>query len=146
MLRGLGIVVLLLVPAGAAGQNQPPPVPPLQYPDGTETIHDPQPTIILENVDDPDGDAVQYFIEVDYNACFCSPQWQRSGALPEGDLVTQWQPPHPLPLPFPDLDRCDYFIRRWASDGELESARELSLFELSPCDEAHVEPDGDADA
>src|SRR4030095_6825454 len=113
---GVAILVAMLVPAGAAAQNDPPPVPPIQYPDGTELIHDPQPTIVLENVDDPDGDAVQYFVELDYNPCFCSPYVQRSGELPEGDLVTRWQPPRSLILTNQDVDQCDYFIRRWASD------------------------------
>lgn len=121
-------------------ENLPPPVPVIAYPaaDSTEKVRVLRPSIILENVDDPDGDPVQYFIQVDSNPCFCSPALMESGALDEGDLVTQWQLPSDLVLgdgTTPDT----FYIRRWTSDGLEESDQELSLFNV----EIGAEPDPD---
>jgi len=141
-------LALLAWPAVSAAQNTPPPTPPIQYPDGTNLVCTLQPTVILENVDDPDGDALTYFIEVDYDPCFCSAEAQASGAMPEGDFATEWQLPRPLSEHANGPDEMTvFYIRRWTEDGIDSSARELSLFEYDPaCDPAHGEGDGDADS
>ncbi|MBI2895805.1 MAG: hypothetical protein HYY06_19770 [Deltaproteobacteria bacterium] len=144
---------LAALPRLAEAQNEPPPAPPIVYPDGTELVRTAQPTIILENVDDPDGDVVTYFLEVDYDPCFCSPEHQVSGPLPEGDLVTQWQ----LPRAF-NVNLCDgrghttFYILRWTRDGMADSDRELSLWNYEAvqpapgCDgDADADSDGDSD-
>src|SRR5687768_991228 len=116
--RRIGLAVALVaLSSEAQAQNRPPPVPPLKYPDGTEPVRTRQPTIILDNVDDPDGDEIEYFIEVDSNPCFCSTGVQSSGPLSEGGLVTQWQVPRELAIPEgqTDPESCSYFIRRWTS-------------------------------
>jgi len=150
---------LLLVPAIlafssiATAQNRPPPTPPLMYPDGTEAVHTAQPTIILESIDDPDGDPVNYFLEVDFNPCFCSAEHQASGPLPEGDLVTQWMLPRPLLAGLQEGRHCRFYIQRWASDGMVDSVREFTPFNVDEpdgsCGErdggAEVDTDGDAD-
>ncbi|MBI2897566.1 MAG: hypothetical protein HYY06_28670 [Deltaproteobacteria bacterium] len=128
--------------------NNPPPTPPIKYPDGLEPVRTPQPTIILENVDDPDDDAVQYFLEVDYNPCFCSPEFQSSGPLPEGNLVTQWQLPRPFNVDVNAGGNTTFYVRRWASDGLADSTPELSLwtYEAGGGDgDSDVDADGDAD-
>ena len=112
-------------------ENAAPPVPNIAYPDGGEPVRTLRPNIILENVDDPDGDPVEYFIEVDRDLCFCSPDKMSSGALAEGDLVTQWQLPRELVLPT-DGSEPLFYVRRWASDGLDDSEQVLSLFEVDP--------------
>ena len=129
-------------------ENTAPPVPPIKYPDGTEDVHTPQPTIILDNVDDLDGDPVTYFIEADNNPCFCSAEHQSTAdthpdGLPEGQLVTQWALPRPFNVDPAAGGHTTFYVRRWSSDGLDISAQELSLFEYSPPGEGG---DGDADA
>jgi MYXO-CTERM domain-containing protein len=106
--------------------NQPPPTPPLLYPDGTESIAVVQPTVILENVDDPEGDPVQYFIDVDTDSTFTTADRQSSGALDEGAVATEW--PLPLALEVPEGGSRTFYIRRWASDGQTDSEQVTSLF------------------
>jgi len=110
-------------------ENTPPPVPAIAYPDGEELVRILRPTIILENVDDPDGDPVEYFLQVDHDLCFCSPQMMESGAIAEGDLVTQWQLPADLELGH-GTDPNMFYVRRWTSDGLDSSEQTLSLFEV----------------
>ena len=132
-------------PAFALAQNTPPPIPPIRYPDGSETVCTTQPTIILDNVDDADGDPVTYFLEVDFDPCFCSAEQVASGPLPEGALVTQWQVPRPLNIDEAAGGHTVFYIRRWASDGLQTSVEELSLFQIDPACVPGPQPDGDAD-
>ncbi|MBI2892937.1 MAG: hypothetical protein HYY06_05245 [Deltaproteobacteria bacterium] len=127
-------------------ENSPPPLPEIAFPTGDEAVRTTSPTVILENVDDPDGDPVQYFIEVDYDLCFCTPEKQASGALPEGDLVTQWSllPLNVDPAAVP-AGHTDWYIRRWASDGLSSSDPPgLSLFSYQAPDVE--QPDDDEEA
>ena len=123
-------------------ENSPPPVPDIQYPDGSETVRTLQPTILLGNVDDPDGDPVEYYIEVDRDLCFCSADAMRSGPLAEGDLVTQWRLPSELVLG-QGTEPNKFYLQRWASDGLDESDKTPSMFEVEL--EADV-PDDDEEA
>jgi hypothetical protein len=123
-------------------ENSPPPLPEIAFPSGDEPVRTNAPTVILENVDDPDGDPVEYFIEVDYDLCFCTPEKQASGALPEGDLVTQWSltPLNVDPAAVP-AGHTDWYIRRWASDGlSTSDPPGLSLFSYQA---PEVEPPDD---
>jgi hypothetical protein len=124
-------------------RNTAPPVPPIKYPDGTEPVRTAQPTIILDNVDDADGDAVQYFVQVDSNPCFCSAELQESGAMNEGQLVTQYALPRPFNVDISAGGHTTFYVQRWSYDGLDESAKELSLFEYEPPVDGG---DGDADA
>jgi hypothetical protein len=140
----IGAIALVLVPAIASAQNDPPPVPVLVYPDGDDPVGDRQPTIILDNAVDPNGDTLTYFIEVDSSPCFCTAGLQSSGPLAEGGLLTQWKLPRPLPMP-EEADRpCEYLVRRWVDDGELQSAMEVSSFELDRCGAGGAHEEGDA--
>jgi MYXO-CTERM domain-containing protein len=134
------------------GANQPPPTPPIRYPDGTEPVEVVQPTIVLGNVQDPEGDAVTYFIQVDADPCFCTPDLQSSGGLPEGAPATQWPLPQALNVDVSAGGHTEFYIRRWASDGQAESDKETSLFHFGPRDggdgggDADGDSDGDGDA
>lgn len=114
-------------------ENAPPPVPEIAYPDGSEKVRILRPTIILTNVDDPDGDPVEYFMQVDRDLCFCSPDMMESGPIAEGDLVTQWQLPNDLVLGLGQNPNM-FYVRRWTSDGLADSEQTLSLFEVELSD------------
>jgi len=123
--------------AVSIGTNQPPPVPRVHYPDGTTPVTVAQPTILLENVTDPDGDPVQVFVEVDADPCFCSSLHQASDALEPGELAIRWTLPRPLDPVAAGTNR--FYLRRWANDGLSDSEKQLSLFDL----ELSAEPGAD---
>jgi MYXO-CTERM domain-containing protein len=122
--------------------NQPPPVPPIAYPIGAtdEIVQTSRPTIILNNVDDPDGDAITYWIQVDSNPCFCSAEVQESGAIAEGEFATQWTVPRPLDVEPGASEAVTYYVQRWTDDGISQSEQTLSLFNVQ------VPRGGDGDA
>lgn len=130
-------------------ENEPPPIPPIAYPTGIEDVRTAQPTIILNNVDDPDGDTLTYWLVVDSNPCFCSPELQESGGLPEGDFATEWRLPRPLDVEA-DVSKT-YYVQRWTNDGIEDSVSpELSLFNVVVGEDtggdADSDGDGDSDA
>lgn len=126
-------------------QNTPPPTPPIQYPDGTEGVRTARPTIILGNVDDPDDDVLSYFVETDYDPCFCSAEWMESLALPEGELVTQWQQPRPFNVDPQAGGHTTFYVRRWTNDGIEDSPKELSLWEYTGTGDGDADTDADSD-
>ena len=126
-------------------RNNPPPVPPIVYPDGIENVRTNQPTIILSNVDDPDGDPVTYWVQVDSNPCFCSAENLESGPLVEGEFATQWRLPRPLLAQLGDPPKT-YYVQRWANDGLEDSTQELSLFNVEVTEDGGGDADADADA
>jgi MYXO-CTERM domain-containing protein len=123
-------------------ENVLPPWPPLAYPTGDEMVRILRPSIILENVDDPDGDALEYFIQVDRDICFCSPDLMESGPLAEGELVTQWQLPTELD-PEAGLTPGLFYVRRWTFDGLDTSEKKDSLFQVDLSAEPEPEPPND---
>jgi len=128
-------------------ENEPPPIPPIAYPVGTpDEVRTSRPTIILNNVDDPDGDPVTYWLEVDSNPCFCSAEVQRSGAIAEGDFATEWQLPRPLLVEAGADESTTYYVNRWTNDGIEDSEHELSLFEVLVPAGGDGDADSDADA
>lgn len=133
-------------------ENQPPPVPPIAYPVGApdEIVATAQPTIILNNVDDPDGDPVTYWIQVDSNPCFCSAEVQQSPdtGIAEGGFATEWHLPQPL-LVEVGAEPKTYYINRWTNDGIEDSEHELSLFQVQVSEgggDGDADTDADADA
>jgi MYXO-CTERM domain-containing protein len=134
-------------------ENEPPPIPPIAYPVGTpDEVRTAQPTIILNNVDDPDGDPVTYWLQVDSNPCFCSAEIQESGPIQEGDFATEWRLPSPLAVEVGAPESKTYYVNRWTNDGIEDSEQELSLFEVLVTEgggdadaDADADVDGDAD-
>jgi MYXO-CTERM domain-containing protein len=127
-------------------ENIPPPAPGLAYPapESLDPVLNRQPTLVMSNVEDPDGDVLSYFIEVDANQCFCSPEVLRSGPLEQGDLATQWHLSDPL-IVEPGVEKT-YYVRRWTSDGISESDRVLSLFKVIWAGPGGGDGDADADS
>jgi hypothetical protein len=58
--------------------NRPPPVPLLVVPGHGDTLRTATPALTVRRVNDPDGDAVQYYVEVDQSPFFDSPWKQTS--------------------------------------------------------------------
>lgn len=148
----LALLVISALPSPAEAQNAPPPTPPILDPMGDMPICSRQPTIMLENVDDPDGDPVEYFLVVDDNPCFCTAQHQESGPVEEGATVTEWTLPRPLILDPEVGGSKTFYIQRWTNDGVEPSVVELSLFEVDPAclpgapDDEEAEDTGDEEA
>ncbi|MBI2894609.1 MAG: putative Ig domain-containing protein [Deltaproteobacteria bacterium] len=120
------------------GTNAPPPVPPIKYPAGDEPVRVPNPTILFDKVEDPDGDTLTYLAELDTDPCFCSLERQASGPLAEGELAIEWAVPFPLQVN-PATGTQRFYLRRWANDGLQDSEKQLSLFDV----ELWADPEAD---
>lgn len=144
-MRVLFVAALLVTPSAALAQNTAPPIPGLISPDGTSPVCTWQPTIVLENVDDPDGDALSYFVQVDSDPCFCTPRSQSSGPLDQGDTETSWL----VPRPFGDesSDPLTVYVGRRTDDGTESSEFEVSQFDVDPaCADLGPTDEDDPDA
>ena len=71
--------------------------------------------LTVENADDPEGESLTYFFELDTDAAFSGEGKKVSEALPEGaDGMTSWQPSG-------IVDNTEYFWRAIAFDGQVYS-------------------------
>jgi hypothetical protein len=95
--------------------NTPPAAPAVFSPlDGAEVI-ELQPELSIRNSQDPDGNGLNYFFEIDRVNSFNGPDLQRSGEIPDGPAgKTSWRPAALT-------ENTEYFWRVKASDGQVES-------------------------
>jgi MYXO-CTERM domain-containing protein len=119
--------------------NHPPSEPTLLYPAGGIPIANPQPRLVVTSVEDPDGDVLTYYFEIDDEDTFDTPL-HRSGGVAQTPGYSFWNLPAPL-------RPGRYHWRAWVSDGTVETEPRATSFLLVP--DPRGQPDaglGDHDA
>lgn len=104
--------------------NHPPPNVTLLYPAGGIVIVDPQPRLVVTSVEDPDGDSLTYYFEIDDEDTFATPLG-RSEGIAQTPGYSFWRLPNPL-------SPGRYHWRAWVSDGTVESERRTTSFVVVP--------------
>ena len=98
--------------------NSPPVEPEVVYPTDGARIDTHTPVFEITGGADPEGDAVEYYVQLDSVDTFSGDDSTliESGPLPVTDEITTWTPPDTL------VENTTYYYQAKASDGESESS------------------------